>query len=147
MSRTYKSGDQVTAKVELTANHNGFFEFKLCPATNEHMEVTQRCLDSYPLKVLNSWTTDRYVLPSNKAETFDVQLELPAHLSCQRCVLQWTYTSANNWGQCDDGSSAVGCGPQETFRNCADIKIISSSSRPFGQLTVTIGLIISLILW
>ena len=31
----------------------------------------------------------------------------------------------NNWGKCDDGSGAVGCGPQETFRDCADVEIVS----------------------
>ena len=31
----------------------------------------------------------------------------------------------NNWGKCDDGSGAVGCGPQETFRGCADVEIVS----------------------
>jgi hypothetical protein len=29
----------------------------------------------------------------------------------------------NNWGDCDDGTSAMGCGPQETFRSCSDIVI------------------------
>ena len=29
----------------------------------------------------------------------------------------------NNWGQCDDGSYEEGCGPQETFRSCADVAI------------------------
>jgi hypothetical protein len=31
----------------------------------------------------------------------------------------------NNWGICEDGSGAVGCGDyQETFVNCADIAIV-----------------------
>lgn len=30
---------------------------------------------------------------------------------------------ANNWGTCSDGTEAVGCGPQETYRNCADITV------------------------
>lgn len=29
----------------------------------------------------------------------------------------------NNWGQCPDGSGALGCGPQESFRGCSDITI------------------------
>ena len=31
--------------------------------------------------------------------------------------------AGNNWGSCDDGTSGMGCGPQETFRSCADIRI------------------------
>ena len=48
---------------------------------------------------------------------------LPASLSCLRCVLQWKYVGGNNWGKCSDGREAVGCGPQEEFRACADISI------------------------
>lgn len=44
-------------------------------------------------------------------------------ISCSHCVLQWTYTAGNNWGTCSNGTEAVGCGPQETFRACADIAI------------------------
>lgn len=32
------------------------------------------------------------------------------------------------WGTCDDGTEAVGCGKPETFRNCADISIITSAA-------------------
>lgn len=31
--------------------------------------------------------------------------------------------AANNWGLCDDGKEAMGCGPQETYRNCVDITV------------------------
>ena len=33
-------------------------------------------------------------------------------LSCDQCILQWTYTAGNNWGNCPNGTGAVGCGPQ-----------------------------------
>ena len=53
-------------------------------------------------------------------------------------------TSANSWGVCGNGTSGLGCGPQvsstysrlftvlcsqETFRNCADVRIVSSPSQ------------------
>jgi len=31
--------------------------------------------------------------------------------------------SGNNWGFCEDGTGALGCGPQETFRACSDISL------------------------
>ncbi|UYV73373.1 hypothetical protein LAZ67_10002887 [Cordylochernes scorpioides] len=31
--------------------------------------------------------------------------------------------AGNNWGKCESGREAMGCGPQETYRNCADIAI------------------------
>ena len=41
---------------------------------------------------------------------------LPLDLVCEQCILQWTYVAGNNWGDCDDGTSGLGCGPQEHFR-------------------------------
>lgn len=67
-----------------------------------------------------------YVLQNKQEENDDTiytDVKLPDGLTCGRCVLRWTYTAGNNWGQCDDGSYGEGCGPQETFRSCADIAI------------------------
>ena len=33
----------------------------------------------------------------------------------------------NTWGDCGNGTGAVGCGRQETFRNCADVAIITNT--------------------
>jgi hypothetical protein len=33
------------------------------------------------------------------------------------------FFAGNNWGDCGDGTSAQGCGPQETFRACSDISV------------------------
>jgi hypothetical protein len=43
---------------------------------------------------------------------------------CEQCILQWTYIAGNNWGNCPNGTSGLGCGNQEHFRSCADIKIV-----------------------
>ena len=61
---------------------------------------------------------------------------LPAGVSCAHCVLQWWWKVGNSWG-CDQdidpdrfgkpftgpNKCCVGCGHQETFVNCADVKI------------------------
>lgn len=31
------------------------------------------------------------------------------------------------WGICSNGTEAVGCGRSETFRNCADVSVITST--------------------
>jgi len=49
---------------------------------------------------------------------------LPEDVTCTQCILQWTYTAGNDWGTCENGTEAVGCGPQEQFRACADIEIV-----------------------
>ena len=137
ISRTYREGSAIKAKVELTANHNGFFLFKLCPTKTDKKEVTQKCLNRFPLEVLNSVTSDKYVVPSKRAQMFTIELKLPKGLTCQRCVFQWTYICANNWGKCENGSSAVGCGPQETFRGCADVKIVGQNEEIIDTTTPT----------
>lgn len=35
--------------------------------------------------------------------------------------------SGNMWGTCENGTEAVGCGRPETFRNCADVSIVTST--------------------
>lgn len=48
------------------------------------------------------------------------------------------FISGNNWGWCDDGTGSMGCGPQENFKSCADIRILSSGSRLFNVLKETV---------
>lgn len=38
------------------------------------------------------------------------------------------FFSGNMWGTCDNGTEAVGCGRPETFRNCADVSIVTSTA-------------------
>ncbi|XP_076308763.1 uncharacterized protein LOC143224226 [Tachypleus tridentatus] len=120
--RKYRSGQIITVKVQLTANHLGFFEFKICPNNNPKKAATQQCLDRYPL-LLADGSGYKYKVPHPKPDTFQIHLRLPRALYCSHCVFQWTYTAGNNWGTCIDGTQRVGCGPQETFRNCADVTI------------------------
>lgn len=37
------------------------------------------------------------------------------------------FFAGNMWGTCPNGTEAVGCGRPETFRNCADVRIITST--------------------
>lgn len=45
------------------------------------------------LKVLNgeSWDTKYYVTSDEMAKDFVVKVKLPHHVTCNRCVMQWTY--------------------------------------------------------
>ena len=56
----------------------------------------------------------------------DVKLRLPTGLKCKRCVLQWWYRSGNNYG-CEQVNGrrtcGIGRGLQETYANCADVRI------------------------
>ena len=135
----YEEGSEIDVKVELTAAHYGFFEFKICPWATDDKEVTQECLDRHVITIVGSKSdmqcglihegphtgadADKYRITDYTARTYNIRLRLPKGLACRRCVLQWTYTGGIHWGKCPDGTSRHGCGPQETFRSCADISI------------------------
>ncbi|XP_076666100.1 uncharacterized protein LOC143367809 [Andrena cerasifolii] len=115
----YTPGQTINVNVKLTANHLGAFTFQLCQLQNAEDEETESCFE--PLQLEDG----SYSLPVASGEmNFDVPIRLPSDVTCEHCVLRWNYRSGNNWGECDDGSSALGCGPQETFRNCADVSIL-----------------------
>ncbi|KAH3809985.1 putative protein TPRXL [Dreissena polymorpha] len=130
---SYVKGANITATVKLTANHKGWWEFRVCPLPNSRTKVTQECLNQYLLT--NHKGTTRYDLDANQITgtgEFKVGLNLPDDVSCENCVLQWIYNTGNSWG-CDSttGTCCVGCGPgQENFWNCADIRIINTESSP-----------------
>ncbi|XP_057375299.1 uncharacterized protein LOC130696232 [Daphnia carinata] len=122
IGKTYRQGSVINATVLLTANHYGFFTFRLCPKTSAQQLVTQQCLDQRLLTLSDGSTK---FLIQTLGVYFYPKIQLPPGLTCNNCVLQWRYTTGNNWGICEDGTGAVGCGDyQETFVNCADIAIV-----------------------
>lgn len=119
--KTYKRGATVPITVRITANHRGYFYFKICNLDADKRE-SDACFDRFKVQISDGSST--YPLPSAAAKDYTLSIKLPSDLVCNHCVLQWTYVAGNNWGWCDDGKTgALGCGPQEHFRNCADIKI------------------------
>ncbi|EDW66767.1 uncharacterized protein [Drosophila virilis] len=121
--KSYNGASSIEVNVLITANHLGHFSFHLC-SLDEHGSESEQCFDKYPLQFADG--SRKYYI-SSKTGSFDVTLKLPSGVSCQHCVLRWTYTAGNNWGVCEDGSGAMGCGAQETFKNCADISIVASA--------------------
>ncbi|OXA63894.1 uncharacterized protein LOC110853196 [Folsomia candida] len=121
--RKYRTNSIIRLKVELTANHKGYFEFRLCPNNNPKKVVSQKCLDNYLLQQSNSEGPRYY--PSEGTKVFESRFLLPKGLTCTQCVLQWRYVAANSWGgPCADGSpEGIGCGPQEEFRACSDVAV------------------------
>jgi hypothetical protein len=116
--KSYTQGSTIPVTVKITANHKGYFYFQIC---NLDAEVeSDACFERYkvPTTVGANWP-----LLTNESKDYLVYLQLPPNLFCSRCVLQWTYVTGNNWGFCGDGTGKLGCGPQEHFRTCSDIRI------------------------
>ncbi|XP_052786377.1 uncharacterized protein LOC128221816 [Mya arenaria] len=127
--RSYVMGSKIDVTIKLTANHRGWWEFRLCPLRNSNTAVTMECLDQHVLVIEDEST--RYDLVKNYvngAGSFHVKLQLPDDVTCENCVLHWKYQAGNNWG-CDETGCCVGCGDaQENFWNCADIRIYDDTT-------------------
>jgi len=129
--KTYKAGATIPVMIHMGANHGGVFQFRLCSSSNG--DASWDCLEKNRLKVteaLNQGATSKsgtiYQEPKaqdQSATNVTVHVQLPSGLKCDRCVFQWHWTAALVPGTCTNGTQGQGCGPQQTYINCADIKI------------------------
>ncbi|PRD25827.1 UNVERIFIED_CONTAM: hypothetical protein NCL1_39778 [Trichonephila clavipes] len=85
--RTYKAGQEFTSTVFIVANHEGYFEFKLCPV-KPGVKIDQDCLDQHPVGLADG-SGNRYILKRGIKGNLDIKLKLPNGLKCDRCVLQY----------------------------------------------------------
>jgi len=114
----YTAGQVIDVEIELTAAHLGFMEWRLCSNTATE---NQACFNSNLLQLANGSGS---MLPvTNGSGWYRTQVRLPSGLRCNHCIIQWNYRAGNSWGNCPNGSGQTGCGPQETFRGCADVRI------------------------
>ncbi|XP_022788067.1 uncharacterized protein LOC111327995 [Stylophora pistillata] len=122
ITKTYKEGQTIDVVIDITSNHQGYFRFSLGklvkrPITQEQLKYVLLQPDGS-----NTWQ-----LHSSQNGKFTIKLDLPKGLTCDHCVLQWWWTVGNNWGCDENNNCGVGLGKkQETFVNCADIKIVSA---------------------
>lgn len=123
--KTYENAYTIDVGVQITANHLGYISFELCNL-DEFSNESEECFIKYPLKFADG--SDKYYI-GTYVGWIDSTIVLPSGLACEHCILRWTYTAGNNWGICEDGTGAMGCGSQETFKSCADIRIQSTPSR------------------
>ncbi|XP_001602093.2 uncharacterized protein LOC100118004 [Nasonia vitripennis] len=125
--RRYQAGQRVKVVVDLSANHLGFFQFSICELKNNNDVETEECFDKNPLKIVDKSgeLVDRHPIIAGQNGDIELEVELPKSLKCERCVFRWHYSAGNNWGFCNQKTleGRMGCGPQETFRSCADVSI------------------------
>lgn len=90
VTQHYTVGETVDVQVELTANHKGYFEFRICPTNDKDRRATQACLDRHLLRLVDGSTR----LPiSSDMRMVTARLQLPRGLTCSQCVLQWKYNT------------------------------------------------------
>lgn len=117
--KTYENVDKIDVGALITANHLGHFSFEICNLDKFGTE-SEECFAEHKLNFVGG---DQKFPIGTRTGLINVSTLIPKDLKCQHCVLRWIYKAGNNWGVCDDGSGALGCGMQETFVNCADIQI------------------------
>ncbi|PSC67430.1 chitin binding domain-containing [Micractinium conductrix] len=143
--QSYARGGVIDITIFITAQHGGRHEFHLCPSPH----VSKGCLKEHQLERVDgegpdSWTPasggpapggrwKHDILASQGGDSYTWRYRLPAGVSCDRCVLQWRWTTANScrvpgapsWVGSDPGMlSCTEPGPYpEQFFNCADIRI------------------------
>ncbi|XP_049536621.1 uncharacterized protein LOC125951690 [Anopheles darlingi] len=121
--RQYLKGSVIDARIRITANHRGYFTFDVCNLDTGMEE--EGCFNKYPLYQPDG--SREWSLPSTAPGEYYIKLKLPDTLVCRHCVFRWTYVAGNNWGYCSDGTGKLGCGPQETFKTCSDVRIVDAT--------------------
>lgn len=117
--KKYISPNTITATVDLTANHRGYFRFALCNLDSYEKET----IDCFkPIKLANKGY--KYRILNFRTGLYKLKIVIPKKYRCRHCVLRWRYVAGNNWGICKDGKGKLGCGPQEEYRGCSDISIL-----------------------
>jgi hypothetical protein len=116
---SYAKASTIEVVAKITANHLGKFTFDLCNLDVE--SESEACFAKNKLKFADE--KDEFKIGRLTGD-YRLNLKLPQGLTCNHCVLRWQYTAGNNWGFCNSTYGALGCGAQENFRTCSDIKIV-----------------------
>ncbi|GFT12167.1 chitin-binding type-4 domain-containing protein [Nephila pilipes] len=90
IARNYTMGQIIKVTIDLTANHLGYFKFRICPNNDTKKIVDQDCLNKYPLQLADRSGT-KFHVESWHLGWIDIYLQLPTKLTCSQCVLQWEY--------------------------------------------------------
>jgi len=134
--RTYQQGSTIDLEVQVTAHHMGWFEFKICPmGPSDTMEPEQCFSSTDSLMEFTDGTTRWEIPPGSEGSVpgktgwwYSKAAKLPEDLSCDHCVIQWHWHTANSWACDDAGNCGLGYGEQEEFYGCSDIAITSNGS-------------------
>ncbi|KAK3577339.1 hypothetical protein CHS0354_008435 [Potamilus streckersoni] len=137
--RSYQEGLYVNITFFTSGRTLGYVEFRLCPRNSTDYSLNQMCFDMFPLWIVESDSLRFYL--GSRGGIYDVHVLLPSGISCEKCVLQWTYVqgfpSASDSKNCTCINDFY---EREQFVNCADVEILPQPKRTDESTTATIGL-------
>ncbi|XP_050389595.1 uncharacterized protein LOC126808711 [Patella vulgata] len=125
--RHISKGDVLNVTVFVDMNQMGYFQFNFCPQTDLYSFVDLGlCFSKNPLTVWETNSSRYYV--GSAGGLLSLHLILPDALQCENCVLQWVYVTGYRTGNdIQSCRECLGCGPQETYINCADFAVHATS--------------------
>ena len=85
--RTYTQGEPINASVVITANHYGWFEFRICNIDGWISDANQECLNNTVLTYNEPNDTRLMVKNYSSPAIVNFKLNLPSELTCDHCVL------------------------------------------------------------
>ena len=77
--------------VEITAQHGGWFEFRICPNNDVHTPATHECLNQHVLSRADGSGNRVFMRIGGPQGFHNTTLRLPSGLTCTQCVLQWKW--------------------------------------------------------
>jgi hypothetical protein len=147
VQKTYLSGTKATMNAFFVAAHGGYFNIKLCKLKSSSDIVSQECFDQEALKIvatdgyetasiLDGYNVHMPYLGEDNRRSINFTVQLPEGLTCENCVLLWEWRQPPRQKKCQYSNGSMisdellpySCISQ-TFRSCADIKIVSNPNQ------------------
>lgn len=83
----YKQDIPIT--VQLTYGQNGFFDFKLCAEDDATSHLDPNCYNRNIVTI--SGHGEKYFITEMAPKYYNLTLQLPVNIKCNKCVLRWRY--------------------------------------------------------
>ena len=90
VSRHYGTGEVIDVTIEVTANHRGWMQLRVCADDTLANPAVQACLDQHVLPLADGSGT-KFAVLSGVTGAVVITVRLPPNLTCLKCVLQWKY--------------------------------------------------------
>jgi hypothetical protein len=151
-----REGSCFDIEVAISAQHAGYYEFRLCNASVSDKKQLTLCLlngpvlrranpldagrATYKINTPPQWTQEHLatrwrqepedgVLTGTSFKGYQVRKLkycLPAGFSCDKCILQWYWQTLNSWQT--ESAATLDTTSGERYWNCADVQIIKSDA-------------------
>ena len=72
---------------------SGYFEFRICEHNDMETPATQSCFDNGTLLTVHETDLTRYDINDVVQVDYYFQLDMPRHVTCTQCILQWKYNA------------------------------------------------------